>query len=30
MRDRTPTKALENGALRYGVYGEDGSFQRCE
>lgn len=30
MRDRTPTKALENGALRYGVYAEDGSFQRYE
>ena len=30
MRDRTPTKALENGALRYGVYAEDGTFQRYE
>lgn len=30
MRDRTPTKALENGALRYGVYGEDGSLLRHE
>lgn len=30
MRDRTPTRALENGALRYGVYAEDGSFQRYE
>lgn len=30
MRDRTPTKALENGALRYGVYGEDGSLLRYE
>ena len=30
MRDRTPTKALENGALRYGVYAEDGSLLRHE
>lgn len=30
MRDRTPTKALENGALRYGVYAEDGSLLRYE
>lgn len=30
MRDRTPTRALENGALRYGVYAEDGTFQRYE
>lgn len=30
MRDRTPTKTLENGALRYGVYAEDGTFQRYE
>ena len=30
MRDRTPTRALENGALRYGVYGEDGSLLRYE
>ena len=28
MRDRTPTRALENGALRYGVYAEDGSLLR--
>lgn len=30
MRDRTPTRALENGALRYGVYAEDGSLLRYE
>lgn len=30
MRDRTPTRALENGALRYGVYAEDGSLLRHE
>lgn len=30
MRDRTSTKALENGALRYGVYAEDGSLLRYE
>lgn len=30
MRDRTPTRVLENGALRYGVYAEDGSLLRHE
>lgn len=30
MRDRTPTRALENGALRYGVYAENGSLLRYE
>lgn len=30
MRDRTPTRALENGALRYGVYDEAGSLLRYE
>ena len=30
MRDRTPTKVLENGALRYGVYDADGTFLRYE
>lgn len=30
MRDRTPTRALKNGALRYGVYAEDGSLLRYE
>lgn len=30
MRDRTPTKVLDNGALRYGVYDESGSFLRHE
>lgn len=29
MKDRQPTKILENGAIRYGVYGEDG-LQRYE
>lgn len=28
MRDRTPTKVLENGAIRYAVYDEDGTFIR--
>lgn len=30
MRDRTPTKVLGNGALRYGVYDADGTFLRYE
>ena len=30
MRDRTPTRALENGALRYGVYDEAGNLLRYE
>ena len=30
MRDRTPTKVLDNGALRYGVYDEAGNFLRHE
>lgn len=30
MRDRTPTRALENGALRYGVYDEEGNLLRYE
>ena len=30
MRDRTPTRALENGALRYGVYDETGNLLRYE
>lgn len=30
MRDRTPTKVLDNGALRYGVYDEAGNFLRYE
>lgn len=30
MRDRTPTLALENGALRYGVYDEAGNLLRYE
>lgn len=30
MRDRTPTKVLDNGALRYGVYDESGTFLRHE
>lgn len=28
MTDRTPTKILENGAIRYGIYGEDGTLLR--
>lgn len=30
MRDRTPTKVLDNGALRYGVYDASGNFLRYE
>lgn len=30
MRDRQPTKVLENGALRYGVYDETGALLRYE
>lgn len=30
MTDRTPTKFLENGAIRYGVYDEAGTFLRFE
>ena len=30
MRDRTPTQALANGALRYGVYDEEGNLLRYE
>ena len=30
MRDRTPTEVLDNGALRYGVYDENGTFLRHE
>lgn len=30
MRDRLPTKTLDNGALRYGVYDEEGNFLRHE
>ncbi len=30
MRDRTPTKVLDNGALRYGVYDEAGNLLRYE
>mgnify|MGYP007049971457 CR=1 FL=1 len=30
MKDRTPTKVLGNGALRYGVYDADGTFLRYE
>lgn len=30
MKDRTPTKVLDNGALRYGVYDEAGNFLRYE
>lgn len=30
MTDRTPTKTLENGAIRYGVYDEDGALLRYE
>ena len=30
MRDRTPTKVLENGAIRYGVYDESGALLRYE
>lgn len=28
MRDRVSTQALSNGAVRYGVYAEDGTLQR--
>lgn len=30
MRDRTPTKVLPNGAIRYGVYDENGALIRYE
>lgn len=30
MIDRIPTKVLDNGAIRYGVYGEDGALLRYE
>lgn len=30
MKDRQPTKILPNGAIRYGVYGENGTLQRYE
>lgn len=30
MRDRTPTKILENGAVRYGIYDEAGKLLRYE
>ena len=30
MKDRIPTKKLENGAIRYGIYGEDGGLIRYE
>lgn len=30
MMDRTPTKVLPNGAIRYGVYDEAGNFLRYE
>lgn len=30
MMDRTPTKVLSNGAIRYGVYDEAGNFLRYE
>lgn len=30
MMDRTPTKVLANGAIRYGVYDEAGNFLRYE
>lgn len=30
MKDRTPTKILENGAIRYGVYDETGKLLRYE
>lgn len=30
MRNRTPTKVLENGAIRYAVYDESGTFIRHE
>ena len=25
MKDRQPTKVLANGAIRYGIYGADGT-----
>ena len=30
MKDRTPTQVLANGAIRYGIYGDDGTLLRYE
>ena len=30
MKDRQPTKVLSNGAIRYGIYREDGTLDHYE
>ena len=30
MKDRQPTKVLSNGAIRYGIYREDGTLDNNE
>ena len=30
MKDRQPTKVLANGAIRYGIYREDGTLDHYE